>query len=339
MRAPPPSRHASSQPRSLLPSRHTSEEAPPSVGCAPTRQASQKASSSSPGTVEIAKWEAVGDVDVGKKIKALKKKVRAGGGGDSCEGGVDESLVHVQVRQIEELEERVKGGETLNEVSRTRLSSLPPPLPPSPCSLPLSLWPCFPPAPHPPLSRPSTRSNRTALSAGPAGQGRQQEGDRQRARPARGDAQPQAVRAEGGVEIPCAGERREESHGGRRLHARRVTHLAPCYAAPLRTACRGRERERERERERTRRPRAAEGGARGASRMRRGGRRRALAHWLARVSVGGPPPSRLAETTTRNFDFLFRFRVFAICGSLDLFHFLVQSCSHSLCESIVYLPE
>jgi len=44
---------------------------------------------------EIAKWEAVGDVDVGKKIKALKKKVRAGGGGDSCEGGVDELLVHV----------------------------------------------------------------------------------------------------------------------------------------------------------------------------------------------------------------------------------------------------
>lgn len=60
------------------------------------------------------------------------------------------------MRQIEELEERVKGGETLNEVSRTRLSSPPPPLPPSPCSLPLSLsGPAFTPRPTPPsLVRP-----------------------------------------------------------------------------------------------------------------------------------------------------------------------------------------
>jgi hypothetical protein len=42
---------------------------------------------------EVAKWEALGDVDVGKRIKNLKKKVR----------------------QIEELESKVKAGEDLNE--------------------------------------------------------------------------------------------------------------------------------------------------------------------------------------------------------------------------------
>jgi len=45
---------------------------------------------------EVAKWELVGDVDIGKKVKNLKKKIR----------------------QIEDLEARAKSGEELNEGKR-----------------------------------------------------------------------------------------------------------------------------------------------------------------------------------------------------------------------------
>jgi hypothetical protein len=46
----------------------------------------------------VARWEALGDVDVGKRIKNLKKKVR----------------------QIEELENRAKAGEELNQGEKER---------------------------------------------------------------------------------------------------------------------------------------------------------------------------------------------------------------------------
>jgi len=50
---------------------------------------------------EIAKWEALGEVDIGKKVKNLKKKLR----------------------QIEELEEKAKTGTELNDDQQGKVNA------------------------------------------------------------------------------------------------------------------------------------------------------------------------------------------------------------------------